>query len=160
LGPPLLTQSPRRRTQNWSGESEAEAGSTEQSAGEAGGEMMDSRRWQSPAAAAAAAEAAEEDTGGAGGPSRRPARRGVHRASPYGYGGGPRRWLPSPPVASRIFPSMLRDGAPAGDSPSLPSLSRASLPTAVAPFSDEDFKMGEICDVLPILLPSLSPLAE
>ena len=88
--------------------------------------MMDSRRWQSPAAAAAAAEAAEEDTGGAGGPSRRPARRGVHRASPYGYGGGPRRWLPSPPVASRIFPSMLRDGAPAGDSPSLPSLSRAS----------------------------------
>ena len=77
LGPPLLTQSPRRRTQNWSGESEAEAGSTEQSAGEAGGEMMDSRRWQSPAAAAAAAEAAEEDTGGTGGGvgGRRSARR-------------------------------------------------------------------------------------
>ncbi|RLN11927.1 mucin-19 [Panicum miliaceum] len=73
--------------------------------------MMDSRRWQSPAAAAAAAEAAEEDTGGAGGPSRRPARRGVHRASPYG--GGPRRWLPRIPMASRIFPTMPRDGAPA-----------------------------------------------
>jgi hypothetical protein len=80
--------------------------------------MMDSRRWQSPAAAAAAAEAAEEDTGGAGGPSRRPARRGMHRASPYG--GGPRRWLPRLPVASRIFPAMPRDGAPAGDSPRCP----------------------------------------
>ncbi|CAM0910082.1 unnamed protein product [Alopecurus aequalis] len=65
--------------------------------------MMDARRWQSPAAAAAAAEAAEEDAGGGGGgPSRRPPRRGVHRASPYGL--GPRRWLPKPPVSSRIFP--------------------------------------------------------
>lgn len=71
---------------------------------------MDSRRWQSPAAAAAAAEAAEEDTSGAGGPSRRPARRGMHRASPYA--GAPRRWLPRLPVASRIFPTMPRDRAP------------------------------------------------
>ncbi|WVZ79472.1 hypothetical protein U9M48_027046 [Paspalum notatum var. saurae] len=69
--------------------------------------MMGSRRWQSPAAAAAAAEASEEDTGGAGGPSRRQPRLGLHRASPYG--GGPRRWLPKPPVASRIFPTMPRD---------------------------------------------------
>ncbi|CAN6194463.1 unnamed protein product [Urochloa humidicola] len=72
--------------------------------------MMDSRRWQSPAAAAAAAEAAEQEAGGAGGPSRRPARRGMHRASPYG--GGTRQWLPRLPVASRIFPTMPRDRAP------------------------------------------------
>ncbi|XP_062229194.1 uncharacterized protein LOC133926997 isoform X2 [Phragmites australis] len=70
--------------------------------------MMEARRWQSPAAAAAAAEAAEE---GGGGPSRRPPRRGLHRASPYGYGLGPRRWLPKLPVASRIFPAMPRDRA-------------------------------------------------
>ncbi|KAL6602963.1 hypothetical protein ACP70R_043324 [Stipagrostis hirtigluma subsp. patula] len=72
--------------------------------------MMDARRWQSPAAAAAAAEAAEEDSfgcAGAGGPSRRPPRRGLHRASPYGL--GPRRWLPKLPVASRIFPATSRD---------------------------------------------------
>nr|CAB3470818.1 unnamed protein product [Digitaria exilis] len=75
--------------------------------------MMDSRRWQSLAAAAAAAEAAEEDAGGTGGPSRRPARRGMNRASPYG--GGPRRWLPRLPVASRIFPTVPREGAPAGN---------------------------------------------
>ncbi|CAL5042026.1 unnamed protein product [Urochloa decumbens] len=72
--------------------------------------MMDSHRWQSPAAAAAAAEAAEENTGGTGGPSRRTARRGMHRASPYG--GGTRQWLPRLPVASRIFPTMPRDGPP------------------------------------------------
>ena len=72
---------------------------------------MDARRWQSPAAAAAAAEAAEEDAGGGGGggPSRRPPRRGVHRASPYGF--GPRRWLPKLPVSCRIFPG---DHAAAG----------------------------------------------
>ncbi|CAN6163521.1 unnamed protein product [Urochloa humidicola] len=75
---------------------------------------MDSRRWQSPAAAAAAAEAAEEDAGGAGGPSRRPARRGMHRASPYG--GGTRQWLPRLPVASRIFPTMPRYRAPSDNS--------------------------------------------
>ncbi|KAJ1259833.1 hypothetical protein BS78_10G186300 [Paspalum vaginatum] len=74
--------------------------------------MMGSRRWQSPAAAAAAAEAAQEDTGGAGGPSRRQPRLGLHRASPYGA--GPRRWLPKPPVASSIFPTMTRD-RPASD---------------------------------------------
>lgn len=73
---------------------------------------MDGRRWQSPAAEAAAAEAAAEDAGvtgygGAGGPSRRPPRRGLHRASPYGL--GPRRWLPKLPVASRIFPTVSRD---------------------------------------------------
>ncbi|KAL5200018.1 hypothetical protein ABZP36_021221 [Zizania latifolia] len=65
--------------------------------------MMGARRWQSPAA--------EEDAGagGAGGPSRRPPRRGLHRASPYGL--GPRRWLPKLPVASRIFPSLSRGHA-------------------------------------------------
>ncbi|KAF8658958.1 hypothetical protein HU200_058796 [Digitaria exilis] len=89
---------------------------------------MDSRRWQSPAAAAAAAEAAEEDAGGTGGPSRRPARRGMNRSSPYG--GGPRRWLARLPVASRIFPTATRDGSPAGDSPSLLSLLGASLLSA------------------------------
>ncbi|XP_062178762.1 nuclear pore complex protein NUP1-like [Phragmites australis] len=68
--------------------------------------MMEAGRWQSPAAAAAAAAEAVEETG-AGGPSRRPPRRGLHRASPYGL--GPRRWLPKLPVASRIFPSMPRD---------------------------------------------------
>ncbi|CAD6339060.1 unnamed protein product [Miscanthus lutarioriparius] len=71
--------------------------------------MMGSRQWQSPAGAPAAADAAEEDTGGVGGPSRRPLRHGLHRASPYG--GGPRRWLPKVPVASRIFPTRPRDRA-------------------------------------------------
>ncbi|KAL6839466.1 hypothetical protein ACP4OV_030736 [Aristida adscensionis] len=74
---------------------------------------MEARRWQSPAVAAAAAEAAEEDAGvagaGAGGPSRRPLRRGLHRAAPYGL--GPRRWLPKLPMASRIFPATSRDRA-------------------------------------------------
>jgi hypothetical protein len=66
---------------------------------------MEARRWQSTAVAAAAAEAAEEDAvcGGAVGPSRRPPRRGLHRASPYGF--GPRRMLPKLPLASRIFPA-------------------------------------------------------
>ncbi|KAF0903153.1 hypothetical protein E2562_025738 [Oryza meyeriana var. granulata] len=71
--------------------------------------MMDARRWQSPAATAAAAEAAAEEEG-AGGPSRRPPRRGLHRASPYGLG-GPRRWLPKLPVASRIFPTLAQNHA-------------------------------------------------
>ncbi|KAL5223794.1 hypothetical protein ABZP36_010433 [Zizania latifolia] len=67
--------------------------------------MADARRWQSPAAA----EDAGVGGGGAGGPSRRPPRRGLHRASPYGL--GPRRWLPKLPMASRIFPSLSRDHA-------------------------------------------------
>jgi len=80
--------------------------------------MMGSRQWQSPAGAPAAADAVKEDTGGVGGPSRRPLRHGLHRASPYG--GGPRRWLPKVPVASRIFPTMPRDRAASGDSPHCP----------------------------------------
>lgn len=80
--------------------------------------MMGWGRWQSSAGAPPAADAAEEDTGGVGGPSRRPLRHGLHRASPYG--GGPRRWLPKLPVVSRIFPTMPRDHAAAGDSPHCP----------------------------------------
>jgi hypothetical protein len=76
---------------------------------------MEARRWQSPAVAAAAAEAAEEDAvcGGAVGPSRRPPRRGLHRASPYGF--GPRRMLPKLPLASRIFPATSGDLIASGD---------------------------------------------
>jgi hypothetical protein len=91
------------------------AGTVEQSAAEAGlreARTMEARRWQSPAVAAAAAEAAEED-GGAGGPSRRQPRRGLHRASPYGF--GPRRLLPKLPLASRIFPATSGDLAASGD---------------------------------------------
>ena len=93
--------------------------------------MMGSGRWQSPAGAPAAADAAEEDTGGVGGPSRRPLRHGLHRASPYG--GGLRRRLLKPPVASRIFPTMPRDRAASGDSPHCPRC-LACLLTAGARF--------------------------
>lgn len=78
--------------------------------------MMDGgRRWQSPAAAAAAEgedAAGGYGVGGAGGPSRRPPRRGLNRASPYGTA-APRRLLPTLPVASRIFPSVAQDHAAA-----------------------------------------------
>uniref|UniRef100_A0A0E0LDC4 Nuclear pore complex protein NUP1 n=1 Tax=Oryza punctata TaxID=4537 RepID=A0A0E0LDC4_ORYPU len=77
--------------------------------------MDGGRRWQSPAAVAAAAEGEDAGgygVGGAGGPSRRPPRRGLNRASPYGTG-APRRWLPKLPVASRIFPSLAQDHAAA-----------------------------------------------
>uniref|UniRef100_A0A0E0E3Q5 Uncharacterized protein n=1 Tax=Oryza meridionalis TaxID=40149 RepID=A0A0E0E3Q5_9ORYZ len=81
--------------------------------------MMDGgRRWHSPAAAAAAEgedAAGGYGVGGAGGPSRRPPRRGLNRASPYGTG-APRRWLPTLPVASRIFPSVAQDHAVAAAS--------------------------------------------
>lgn len=106
---------------------------------------MDSRRWQSPAAAAAAAEAAEEDTGGAGGPSRRPARRGIHRASPYA--GGPRRWLPRIPVASRIFPTIPRDRASSGDSPHCPLVVPRLSADRCSPVCLSESKVGEICGV-------------
>lgn len=46
------------------------------------------------------------------GPSRRPPRRGLNRASPYGTA-APRRLLPTLPVASRIFPSVAQDHAAA-----------------------------------------------
>jgi hypothetical protein len=85
---------------------------------EAKARMLGSRRWQSPADAPAATDDLEEDTGGVGGPSRRPLRHGLHRASPYG--GAPRRWLSKLPVTSRIFPTMPRDRAASGDSPHCP----------------------------------------
>lgn len=80
---------------------------------EAKARMLGSRRWQSPADAPAATDDLEEDTGGVGGPSRRPLRHGLHRASPYG--GAPRRWLSKLPVTSRIFPTMPRDRTASGN---------------------------------------------